>query len=251
MRSFLCLIPRAFLRCFIMKVTKIPILLVVITLIFGVFSVPTWANLTVRYEFYCITSNDPTGTAASVGESAFYVDVISLGDTVNQVLFEFGVLPGFPYPDDPNPYYIDGVYFYDGVLLGIASLIDADTGGDVGVDFDMPATPDHLPGFDPDDYPTLVYSYLVDDADANPPAATWAIEPGETLGVLVDLIGDATFEDVITGLNSGAVIIGIKAQSFGPGDYSESFITIPAPGAVLLGGIGMCLVGWLRRRRAL
>ncbi len=233
-----------------MRVVKIPKFLVVIALVFGVFSLPAQAGLTVRYSFYCITSDDPAGTAASVGESAFYVDVSS-GTSSNQVLFEFGVLPGFPYPDDPDPYYIDGVYFYDGVLLGIASIIDADTGGDAGVDFGPPSTPEDLPGFNPGNYPTLVHGFLVDSVDANPPAASWGIEPGETLGVLVDLIGSATFGDVIAGLNSGAVIIGVKAQSFGPGDYSESFVTIPAPGAVLLGGIGVCLVGWLRRRKAL
>ncbi len=228
--------------------------LVLTAFLVGLSLTSTTLKANVTYNFYCISSDDPTGQAGAIGESAFYVNVSDPGTSgpsgEAQALFTFGVLPGFDNPYDS--YYIDGVYFYDGVLLGIASVIDSQTSSVIeysNVKFDLNATPGHLPGFDPGNYPTLVNSFLA-TADANPPPSKNGVSAGELLGVKFNLISGNTYDELITAMNSGEVIVGIKAQGFD--DYSESFITIiPAPGAIVLGSIGVGLVGWLRRRRTL
>lgn len=231
---------------------RLKVIILVVLLSLGISPVSLNAGVTYSFSHIVEEGDGPAQLFnGSIGEAQIFVYVDPYGS--NQVLFAFR-------NEGPEACYIEGVYFYDGILLGIASLIDADEGfgGDSDVDF----TENVVDVVKPKDLPNtkkLVAGYgldLLDSADNNP-ASINGVQPGEWLGVVFDLLPpppNYSYDDIIAGMTDREIIIGIKVQGF-DNEGSESFISnstpIPAPGAVLLCSIGVALVGWLKRRQTL
>ncbi|MFO0832164.1 MAG: hypothetical protein U0637_10000 [Phycisphaerales bacterium] len=191
----------------------------------------TAAHATVTtYNFACVTNT--TAANALAGSAQLWVDVEDT-PTPGQVSFTF-------HNAGPLPCSITDIYFDDGTLLGIASIVNS-----AGVNFGQGASPPNLPGGNnvtPAFQTTAGFL-----ADSSPPAQPNGVNPGEWVKITFNLINGQSYADSITALNTPGdhLRIGIHVQGFSNGG-SESFVnTIPAPA-------GLCLLGLMplaRRRR--
>lgn len=204
------------------------------------------APAAVTYEFTNVTNNS-TASASTGGQ--FHLTVSDYG--TNQALFTFNNM-------GPAASSITDVYFDDGTLLGIASIINTN-----GVAFSQWANPSNLPGGH-----TVGFSADF-SADSDNPAPKNGINPGESLGIVFDLKNGQDYDDTAAAIErtvNGSWVeglaklqVGIHVQAFDNGQ-SEAFVlkpnqpsppVVPAPAAIVLAGIGTMAIGMLRRFKSI
>jgi len=180
--------------------------------------------------FSCLTDN--LAGDCAIGETQLTVDVVDLGG--GMVRFHFKNA-------GPSASVISEVYFDDGSLLALSSVIDGP-----GVNFEPDANPPDLPGGQNAVPPFQVTEGFL--AESVPAPSVNGVGPGEWVAIDFTLQGGKSYADVLSDLASGALRIGIHVIAYGSGG-SESFINVPEPGLALLAATGLAgLALWARRR---
>ncbi|MBI1313469.1 PEP-CTERM sorting domain-containing protein [bacterium] len=197
------------------------------------------------YGFAGVTNNSPVNTA--IGENQLAVEVVRLRRSSQvQLLFT---------NSGPDASSITDVYLDDesSLFSSIRSIQNYS-----GVSFSQGATPGNLPGGNNLEDPFVTTLGL--NADSDPPVEKNGVNPGEKLGITLNLASGVSFSDVIAAINSAALRVGIHVQGFANGG-SESFVNVnptnpdgppivPEPTGLALAGIALGGLLVKRRRRS-
>jgi hypothetical protein len=184
----------------------------------------------VTWGFQNITDN--SGIASAVG-GQLAVDVQADGTTGASFTFS---------NSGPLASSITDIYFVNDPLLfgnGVTIVNGA------GVSFSAGATPGGLPGGTPFGF---AEGAVVFSADSDSPVQPNGVNPGESVTIILALLGGVDFDDVISALLAGTLQLGIHVQGIN-GDGSDSYIAAtPLPGAIPLFATGLAALGLLRWR---
>lgn len=182
------------------------------------------------YNFYSITSNDPSGYSQFVGESQMLMDVSVLNSgSVSLTFTNAGTAQSV----------VSRIYFdYNNDYSLLLSTINNGSGVDF---YEGRSNQSNLPAgkslenlFDTD---VVVVS--------RNPSPHLGINPGETLEVIVEFDGE---NSIFTALNNEDLRIGMHVISLG--EYSESFVNVvPEPASMGMMGTGFIFSMLLRNRK--
>jgi hypothetical protein len=190
---------------------------------------PVAANTILGFD--CLTAN--LAGDCAIGESQLTVEISDQGGGI--VRFHFR-------NSGPAPSAISEIYFDDGSLLALATVIDGP-----GVDFEQGANPPDLPGGQ-----NAVPPFEVTDgflAQSVPSPSVNGVGPSEWVKIDFTLQGGQTLADVLNELASGQLRIGVHVIAFASGG-SESFLNVPEPDAAMLVALGLAGLAAAARRRS-
>jgi hypothetical protein len=187
------------------------------------------AEAAVSYSFTGVSNNNATNTA--IGEANLSMMVSDNGGGF--VRFDF-------YNSGPEA---------SSIVTPISQIINGS-----GVSFSTWATPGNLPGGN--DVGFDATRGLTADSDS-PKVPQNGVNPGETLGVVLQLNNGNNYGDVLTALADSSLRVGLHVQAFAGGG-SESFVNnpgggtppaVPEPSTLAIFGLGALFAGRRMRRR--